>query len=233
MHYLSLIVFLIITQTTLTNKYACDCEMDSCDCSGQPTAIVKQRIFKILGGVSARPHSWSWVVSLRKSNVHFCAGSILNEWYIITAAHCFQNNIYTLSIITICAGTNLLSDTCPQRRSVEYVANHPKYSTRTHENDIALIRVEIPFDFMDTSIGSIHLPDASHNNEYSQNGTDVSTVGWGETEISEKSDTLQEITLQIVDKSTSTCDDVVYNHTLQLCAAAPGKGIIFLIKWSL
>jgi secreted trypsin-like serine protease len=230
MQYLSLIVFLIIAQSILANEDACNCGMDSCDCSGESASIMGRSIVKILGSVPARPNTWTWVVSVRQSNLYFCVGSILNEWYIITVAHCFEENIHTLSTITVCAGTNLLSDTCRQLRSVEYVAKHPKYNTRTHEYDIALIRVDTPFDFMDTSIGFIHLPDVSHNNEYSQNGTDVVTVGWGKTAISEMSNVLQEITIQIVDKSTDTCDDVVYNHTLQLCAAAPGKGIIFLMK---
>jgi hypothetical protein len=185
---------------------------------------------KIFGGESAPKNTWGWIVSLRRRNSHFCAGSILNEWHIITAAHCLTKRMDSLPTITICAGTNSLSGTCAQNRSAQQVINHPSYNNRTMENDIALIRVNIPFDFADTSVARICLPNVIHHNEYPQVGADVIAIGWGKTEKKKQSNVLQQVTVQVVNKSADSCHSAVFNHRLQLCAAAPGKGMIRLFK---
>jgi secreted trypsin-like serine protease len=185
---------------------------------------------KIFGGEASKPNTWGWTVSLRTSNGPLCSGSILNEWYIITAAHCLENTTDMLSSITVCAGTNRLSYTCPQRRSVQRVINHHAYNNETFENDIALILVDIPFEFTKTSVARICLPDATHHNEYPQAGTDVIAVGWGKTKTGNTSDILQQITLQVSDKLADTCHSFVKNHQLQLCTNILGKSKIFLFN---
>lgn len=55
------------------------------------------RFNRIIGGITAKPHSWPWQVSLRRENGarHFCAGTILRvsddqeeSDIVLTAAHC-------------------------------------------------------------------------------------------------------------------------------------------------
>ena len=104
---------------------------------------------RIIGGEPAPDNTWSWTVSIRLWNGHFCGGSILNKWYVITAAHCFTSKMHLLSNITVCAGTNRLSQTCHHHRKIKNIINHPAYELilRTYENDIALIHVDTPFNF--------------------------------------------------------------------------------------
>ncbi len=172
MLYIFLIGFLFIAQDSSAANYVCDYQMSSCGCSRQ-TAILA----KIINGESARQHTWGWMVSLRNSNSHFCGGSILTQWHIITAAHCLEKRKHSLSTITVCAGTHRLSGNCSQTRSVHHVINHYAFNKETMENDIALIRVNIPFDFADTSVARICLPNAIHHNQSLQVGTDVIAVG--------------------------------------------------------
>ncbi|XP_043955745.1 serine protease 33-like [Gambusia affinis] len=52
------------------------------DC-GQPALNTK-----IVGGAVASIGSWPWQVSLHGSSGHFCGGSLINNLWVLTAAHC-------------------------------------------------------------------------------------------------------------------------------------------------
>jgi V8-like Glu-specific endopeptidase len=173
---------------------------------------------KILGDESALQDTWSWIVSLRDEYGHFCAGSILNERYIITTAHCLEERIHRLSNITICAGIQHLSDTCRQLRAIHNITSHASYDNQTLENDIALIYVSIPFDFTDTSIAPICLPDTIQHSENSSNSTNIVAIGWEKTKAKSQLNALQQVTVQVMDKYTNSCNSTATNHDLQLCA---------------
>jgi secreted trypsin-like serine protease len=200
--------------------------VDSCGGSKQLATMSR-----IIGGKSARENVWSWAVSIRLSNQHFCGGSILNEWYVITTATCFTKQKHLLSNITVCAGTNRLSEICHHHRKIENIISHPAYNKETYENDIALIRVDTPFSFTDKSINRICLPSVTDHKKYPQNGTNVVAVSWGMTENFTFSDVLQQVTLQLIHKSTDSCNQLVLNHSLQLCAIGSRKGKITLYKY--
>lgn len=212
------IVLVLIAQCQSIVTYKCTDDMTTCGCTRRPGISPKIR-----GGQSALSSNWDWMVSIGHLNRHFCGGSVLNEWYIITAAHCFENITSIRSRIRICAGSFRLSDRCHQSRRMHSVILHPLYNTTTNENDIALVRLTTPLDFSDSSITPICLPSTNDPDEYPAVGTQVVSIGWGHLKTNETPDELQEVTLKIMDKSSIHCD-LLYNDRIQLCAGDLGKG---------
>lgn len=47
---------------------------------------------RVVNGDNASPHSWPWQVSLRVNNGHICGGSLINNQWVVTAAHCVERN---------------------------------------------------------------------------------------------------------------------------------------------
>ncbi|KAF4014300.1 hypothetical protein G4228_006767 [Cervus hanglu yarkandensis] len=45
---------------------------------------------RILGGVDALERKWPWQVSVHYTGFHICGGSIVDEYWILSAAHCFD-----------------------------------------------------------------------------------------------------------------------------------------------
>ena len=47
---------------------------------------------RIVGGYKAAPHSWPWQVMLMTPDLRktFCGGTLLSEFWIITASHCLD-----------------------------------------------------------------------------------------------------------------------------------------------
>ena len=70
-----------------------------------PTACGKKSfVSRIVGGEEARPNSWPWQVSLRRDGQHICGASLVNRYWVVSAAHCvFQSSDskrYTLALGT-------------------------------------------------------------------------------------------------------------------------------------
>lgn len=83
---------------------------------------------------------------------HFCGGALINDKYIITAAHCLARRVDKVKHTRIILGLNNLSNissSSPHLLPVSKIIIHEDYDDEDHRayNDIALIRLENPISF--------------------------------------------------------------------------------------
>ncbi|CAG0883219.1 unnamed protein product [Cyprideis torosa] len=120
----------------------------------------KEFINRIVGGDATTIENYPYIVSLRTSgNFHFCAGSILNTDWIVTAAHCVVGNRPSEQVVV--AGSTYIGQ--GNRLEVAQVKWHEDYSSSTFENDIALLRLATPLEWSDSIQGVGMAPDSDQN----------------------------------------------------------------------
>lgn len=108
---------------------------------------------------------------------HRCGGSIISEYWIITAAHCVNTISTSVSQIRVGSSTRNLGGTL---YSISYWTYHPFYSDYTYDYDIAVIKLQFPLEFGAT-VQPIELPPANYT---LADGTVVSVSGYGRLSVS-------------------------------------------------
>nr|XP_006641673.1 PREDICTED: trypsin-2-like [Lepisosteus oculatus] len=95
---------------------------------------------KIIGGYECRPHSQPWQVYLTYDNgQRWCGGSLINEWWVVSAAHCY---IPPPRLEVHLGEHHLFRDEgSEQHIPAAKVIRHPGYNERTTDNDFMLIKL--------------------------------------------------------------------------------------------
>lgn len=133
----------------------------------------------IIQGKLAIDGRWPWQVALFLDGSIFphCAGSILNETFIITAAHCLEHLDVANSSMKITAGVNNLAERDYwQERKLSRSFTHPKYNSFFLKHDIGLIELDFPLEFGER-IQPVRLPPSGEELEI---GSIVTITGWGD-----------------------------------------------------
>jgi trypsin len=190
----------------------------TCGCSSNSAVLTK-----IVGGEQVGTDTWGWAVSIRVGTSHICGGSLISSTLVLTAAHCLMS-LKTASTLRINVGSKYLS-VIRQQRSVSNFYIHKNYDSNTFANDIAIIRLSSPINKNDQSVALICLPSIK-NSDYPSTGASVVAIGWGVLLSDSKtpSNTLQQVTLQILSKTATNCRRSIRNDTIQFCAGVQGGG---------
>ena len=176
----------------------------------------------ILGGTQAESGEFPFMVQVRPDG-DLCAGSLISDRWIITAAHCMEG-ISAASNISVQAGSNFLSSGGEVIEALRFIV-HPEFDALTFDYDIALIELVSPVTADKT--GTI---DWLSGNESAllPEGASVVVTGWGSTSFggSTSEDLLKVmVTLQYpnscVDSSLYTDSEITNN---MLCAGVPEGG---------
>ncbi|CAF1340657.1 unnamed protein product [Rotaria magnacalcarata] len=219
-----------VTNSPVT--YTCDKEIP-CGCGYNDVVLPPSRI---VGGYDAIPYSWSMVVSLRRltDNRHICGGSILSEFFILTAAHCVMNRqTEAPTNLFVAVGSNKQSEFSQIPNEVDRIYMHPEWvpSQTGNWNDIAILHLSQSLNIstnpfikrtclqrFNSSTNMLHYPG---------NGTRLAVIGWGllEDEVfGETPEDLQQVEIFAMDKRDEPCDKTIKDKARQFCAGIPIQG---------
>uniref|UniRef100_A0A4X2LVC7 Peptidase S1 domain-containing protein n=1 Tax=Vombatus ursinus TaxID=29139 RepID=A0A4X2LVC7_VOMUR len=113
---------------------------------------------KIVGGYTCEVNSLPYQVSLNYFGQHICGGSLINDQWVVSAAHSYESRL--------------------QVRLGEHnieIIRHPNYDRKTANNDIMLIKLKTPAVF-NSRVATISLPKSC-----ATAGTECLISGWGNT----------------------------------------------------
>lgn len=172
---------------------------------------------RIVGGYECSPHSQPWQVSIN-IGYHYCGGSLINDQWIISAAHCWQNPYSQIAIlgdhhIWVHEGTE-------QYMSVDAIYWHQSYDYTTLDYDIMLMKLAHKVE-LNNNVKPIALPRGCPN------AGDMCTVsGWGNIY---SDDVFNPFNLQCVGVPIVSDDDCEYSYPGRLtdrmvCAGYPEGG---------
>ncbi|XP_029437025.1 serine protease 55-like [Rhinatrema bivittatum] len=150
---------------------------------------------RIHGGRDALPGEWPWIVTLQEWDQHLCGGSILNAWWILTAAHCFMDSPATFKYRRVKAGATMLNKAKEQTK-LRKVIIHEAFNKRDMNNDIALLLLANPIEF-NVLKTPICLPPAG--NFSNKDWTTCFVIGWGSLSTGRYPNVLQKVEMELVD----------------------------------
>ncbi|PIE49924.1 MAG: hypothetical protein CSA39_00120, partial [Flavobacteriales bacterium] len=130
----------------------------------------------------------------KSSGNHFCGGSIINNKYVLTAAHCVKST--SASDITLNVGFSIQNNPGNNLQSynAKKIVIHPDYNPSTKDFDLAIIEIEGTFTF-NNFVKPIELI-SPQNLAPEAIGNQVRVSGWGWTTPNQSGVTNQ---LQAVD----------------------------------
>ncbi|OWF54584.1 serine proteinase stubble-like [Mizuhopecten yessoensis] len=134
-----------------------------------------QRVKRIIGGSVSKRGAWPWQVAFRYMNgAYLCGGALINDHWIVTAAHCFKRQFNAVSHWRVSVGVHDITGRDQHRRdiSIKQIIKHPYYqkdsegltlnkTLPTHHHyrhDIALVELSEAVDMNSPYTRPICLP---------------------------------------------------------------------------
>lgn len=185
---------------------------------------IKKASTRIIGGQTAKEHSWPWQVYLVTHGLFDgyydkfieCGGVLIDPWWVVTAAHCIGDNSPNVPQNQKPSGEATVglheidiygssSERDPGTKiPIDTFIRHPQWDTKTFENDIALLKLSRPAFSWDGSshqidsqnIAPICLPDSE---TCFARETPCVVTGWGITSLNyDRNPELQEVAVRIM-----------------------------------
>ncbi|XP_039629523.1 trypsin-like [Polypterus senegalus] len=127
---------------------------------------------KIIGGRECRRNSQPWQASLNYG-YHYCGGSLINDQWVVSAAHCWYNP-YSMQVILGDHDLRVFEWT-EQLMKTDTIIWHPYYDYQTLDHDIMLIKLFHPVQ-VNEFVRPVSLPTGCPTA-----GMSCVVSGWGNT----------------------------------------------------
>ncbi|XP_047297126.1 transmembrane protease serine 6 isoform X3 [Homo sapiens] len=190
---------------------------EHCDCGLQGPSS------RIVGGAVSSEGEWPWQASLQVRGRHICGGALIADRWVITAAHCFQEDSMASTVLwTVFLGKVWQNSRWPGEVSfkVSRLLLHPYHEEDSHDYDVALLQLDHPV-VRSAAVRPVCLPARSH---FFEPGLHCWITGWGALrEGGPISNALQKVDVQLIPQDL--CSEVYrYQVTPRMLCAGYRKG---------
>ncbi|XP_014253065.1 trypsin-7-like [Cimex lectularius] len=175
------------TITPLVERRICDC-----------TCGERNDASRIVGGEATLSNEFPWMVRLSYFNRFYCGGMLINDRYVLTAAHCVRGFIWFMIKVTLGEHDRCDKTKKPETRFV-IRAFSGDFTFLNFDNDIAILRLNDRVPVNTEVIRPICLPSTT---EETYEGTKAIATGWGTLrEDGQPSCLLQEVEVPVMNNA--------------------------------
>lgn len=179
----------------------------------------------IVGGAPVSPGERGYQVSLQNIDGHYCGGALISRDWVLTAAHCINENLISVGFDVLLGTNDLESSEAILIRAAE-VKVHELYNSAGVEFDVALVRLATPAP---ANLPLLKLATEEIMNAAVNVGNLVTVSGWGFLNNNQElSPLLQQVSVPIADRATCSASymDAVNTEVTDtmLCAGLPEGG---------
>ncbi|XP_054044396.1 coagulation factor X-like [Rissa tridactyla] len=178
---------------------------------------------EVTGEAGSLPSVCPWqAVLLDEYGEWFCGGTILNEYFILSGAHCVNQYKDLWVLVGMVDEGNEEPSRAMHR--VEKIIAHAEFDAETYNNDIALLKLEEPITFSEDVVPAC-LPEEDFANNVLMNQTFGIVSGFGRR--FERAQTVKRMkVLQIPYVDRDTCKLALYNPVTEnmFCAGYDKDG---------
>uniref|UniRef100_A0A8C3YLV5 Peptidase S1 domain-containing protein n=1 Tax=Catagonus wagneri TaxID=51154 RepID=A0A8C3YLV5_9CETA len=169
----------------------------------------------IIGGVPADIIDFPWLVRILDKGKHLCGGSILSEWWILTASHCFKHR--NQSTLEVTDGEGNLDTENLMKIKVDKLITHRDFDSWFFTDDIALLLLKSP-----VNLGVHKVPICLSEVTDMKRWRNCWVTGWGITSEQSAGAVLRKVKIQLID--WETCSYMVPMLTKNMLCAGSLRG---------
>ncbi|KAJ9579984.1 hypothetical protein L9F63_004367, partial [Diploptera punctata] len=175
---------------------------------------------RIVGGKPTEMNEFPWMARLSYFNRFYCGGTLINDRYVLTAAHCVKGFMWFMIKVTFGEHDRCNKSAFPESRFVLRAVSGD-FSYLNFDHDIALLRLNDKVPFTET-IRPICLP--VNSDELFENVKAIA-AGWGTLkEDGKPSCILHQVEVPVM-SNTDCTNNTKYNHSMisgnMICAGYP------------